>query len=251
MFKYLLTLEYDGSDFHGWIEQPNTLTIQGELNKAISKVTKRAKFKTIGASKTDAGVHALDQKVILKLDFKPNLELFKSAINKALPETIHIIEIVFVDSDFNIRSVKYKEYSYTINDFKYDLKTNRFELNWKYDQIDILKLQNIFNMFIGTHEFKLFSGLSFDEINAKNIITFRNIENIKVERINNRVVIKFKAKGFIRYQIRMIVQSSLNCYLSKRINEFEIKQKLTGEGEKPPFNAPAKGLKLDKIVFNK
>lgn len=250
MFKFLLTLQYDGSDFHGWIEQPNAKTIQGELNKAINKVTKKTTFKTYGTSKTDAGVHAIDQKVVLELTFEPKLELFQMAINKALPETINIISIVKIKDNFNIRDVLFKEYTYTINDHEYDLLTNRFELNWKYSKIDIDKLQIIFDLFVGEHDFKLFSGLNKDDILSTNIKTIRIIESINVERINNKVIINFKAKEFIRYQIRMIVQSALNCYLNKSITQTDIKEKLLGNGEKPPFNAPAKGLKLIKIVFN-
>lgn len=250
MFKFLLTLQYDGSDFHGWIEQSNSKTIQGELNKAIKKVTKQSAFKTYGASKTDAGVHAIDQKVILELAFKPKLILFQKAINKALPETINISSIIEVNQNFNIRDVMFKEYTYTINDNQYDLLTNRFELNWKYAKIEVDKLQDIFNLFIGEHDFKLFSGLSQNEILNSDIKTIRSIENIIVKRINDKVVIHFKAKGFIRYQIRMVVQTSLNCYLNKRITQAEIKTKLQGVGDKPPFNAPPEGLKLIKIVFN-
>ncbi|ATZ17763.1 tRNA pseudouridine(38-40) synthase TruA [Mesoplasma melaleucae] len=250
MFKFLLTLQYDGSDFHGWIDQPNAKTIQGELNKAIKKVTKDTAFKTISASKTDAGVHAVDQKVILKLAFEPKIELFEKAINKALPETIHIASIVKVNDDFNIKNVMYKEYTYTINDHEYNLLTNRFELNWKYAKIDINKLQTIFDLFVGKHDFKLFSGLNEKDFLNSDIKTVRTIETINVERTNNRIIINFKAKGFIRYQIRMIVQSALSCYLDKRITQAEIKDKLLGNGDKPPFNAPAKGLKLNKVVFN-
>ncbi|ATZ21365.1 tRNA pseudouridine(38-40) synthase TruA [Mesoplasma tabanidae] len=250
MFKFLLTLQYDGSDFHGWVEQPNCLTIQGELNKAIRKVTKKAYFKTIGASKTDAGVHAADQKVTLDLKFKPKLELFKKAINKALPETIRVAFIEEIKDNFNIRDVSYKQYSYTINDGIYDLLTNRFELNWNFNKIEVAKLQNIFDLFVGKHDFKLFSGLSDKDLLSSNINTIRSIDSIKVSRINEKIVVNFKAKGFIRYQIRMIVQSALNCYLNKKITKEEIQEKLKGIGDKPPFNAPAKALKLNKIVFN-
>ncbi|AVN60174.1 tRNA pseudouridine(38-40) synthase TruA [Mesoplasma entomophilum] len=250
MFKFLLTLQYDGSDFHGWIEQPNSSTIQGELNKAISKVTKSTKFKTVGASKTDTGVHAIDQKVTLDLEFNPKLELFKKAINKALPETIRISSIEKIENNFNIRDVLYKEYSYTINDGQYNLLTNRFELNWNFGQIDVKKMQSIFDLFVGEHDFKLFSGLNEKDLEVNNIKTIRNIESIKVVRVDDKVIINFKAKGFIRYQIRMIVQSALNCYLDKKISAEQIQEKLQGKGAKPPFNAPAKGLKLNKIVFN-
>ncbi|WFQ95821.1 tRNA pseudouridine synthase A [Mycoplasma feriruminatoris] len=245
----LLTLCYDGSNYHGWINQTNSISIQTTLNKAIKKVIKTKEFKTIGASKTDANVHALDQKVLLIIYFTPILEKFIKAINKALPSDIRILDAKFVDPDFNIREVKYKIYNYYINDDKFDIFTNRYEYFWTHQKIDIIKLQNIFNLFIGFHEFKLFSGLKENEIDQYQ--TKRSIDDIKVLRINNKVVIQFKAAGFIRYQIRIIIANCLNAYLNHKITIDTLVLMLQGIGKKTPFIIDAKGLVLEKIEFNK
>ncbi|ADR24176.1 putative tRNA pseudouridine synthase A [Mycoplasma leachii PG50] len=243
----LLTLCYDGSNYHGWINQINSISIQTVLNKAIKKVIKTSEFKTIGASKTDANVHALDQKVLLIIYFTPILEKFIKAINKALPKDIRILNAKFVNSDFNIREVEYKIYNYYINDYKFDIFTNRYEYFWKHSKIDILKLQEIFNLFVGEHEFKLFSGLKENEWD--NYQTKRIIDDIKVLRINNKVVIQFKATGFIRYQIRIIIANCLNAYLNYKINVNTLIEMLQGIGKKTPFIIEAKGLVLQQIKF--
>ncbi|WP_434324749.1 tRNA pseudouridine synthase A [Mycoplasma capricolum] len=243
----LLTLCYDGSNYHGWINQTNSISIQTVLNKAIKKVIKTSEFKTIGASKTDANVHALDQKVLLIIYFTPILEKFINAINKALPEDIRILNAKFVDPNFNIREVDYKIYNYYINDHKFDIFTNRYEYFWKHSKIDILKLQEIFNLFIGEHEFKLFSGLKENEWD--NYQTKRIIDDIKVLRINNKVVIQFKATGFIRYQIRIIIANCLNAYLNYKVNINTLTKMLQGIGKKTPFIIKAKGLVLQEIKF--
>ncbi|CEA11136.1 tRNA pseudouridine synthase A [Mycoplasma capricolum subsp. capripneumoniae] len=243
----LLTLCYDGSNYHGWINQTNSISIQTVLNKAIKKVIKTSEFKTIGASKTDANVHALDQKVLLIIYFTPILEKFINAINKALPEDIRILNAKFVDPNFNIREVDYKIYNYYINDYKFDIFTNRYEYFWKHSKIDILKLQEIFNLFIGEHEFKLFSGLKENEWD--NYQTKRIIDDIKVLRINDKVVIQFKATGFIRYQIRIITANCLNAYLNYKVNINTLTEMLQGIGKKTPFIIKAKGLVLQEIKF--
>ncbi|EXU60694.1 tRNA pseudouridine synthase A [Mycoplasma mycoides] len=245
----LLSLCYDGSNYHGWINQTNAISIQTTLNKAIKKVIKTDQFKTIGASKTDTNVHALDQKVLLIIYFTPILEKFIKAINKALPSDIKILDAKFVDPNFNIREVEYKIYHYYINDHQFDIFTNRYEYFWKHQKIDIIKLQEIFNLFIGEHEFKLFSGLKENEWNQYQ--TKRTIDDIKVLRINNKVVIEFKASGFIRYQIRIIIANCLNAYLNHKISTTKLVEMLKGIGKKTPFIIDAKGLVLQKIQFNK
>lgn len=249
MYGILLTLCYDGSNYHGWIHQNNAVTIQDVLESAVKRVTKNKNFKTIGTSKTDSGVHALDQKVLLVIHFKPILEVFIKALNKALPSDVQILNASFVQPSFNLREVKQKTYSYYINDSEFDIFKQRFEYYWKHGQINIDKLQQIFDLFIGEHEFKLFSGLKDDELESIN--TKRTIESIKVFRNKeNRVQIQFKAYGFIRYQIRMIVANALNCYLNKKVTVEQIKEMLKGNGNKNPFIAESKGLVLEKIEFN-
>ncbi|ATZ18552.1 tRNA pseudouridine synthase A [Williamsoniiplasma somnilux] len=247
MMSLLLTLAYDGSDYSGWVIQKKHLTIQGELNKAIKNVIKNNDFKTIGSSKTDAHVHASDQKVLLTINFEiKNLERFQQALNKALSTAIQILSIEIVSSDFNIRHARQKEYEYTLNDVDTNVFSARFEEQWKYGKIDIAKLQSILKVFIGEHDFKLFSGLSLEE--QKTITTVRTIENIKVLRIDNKVKIIFNGKAFIRYQIRMIVGTALKAYLGK-VSLSTISEKLQGSGTKLPYVANAAGLCLKKIIF--
>ncbi|AUF83335.1 tRNA pseudouridine(38-40) synthase TruA [Mesoplasma syrphidae] len=247
--KYLLSLSYDGTDYCGWVIQPKQPTIQGELEKALKRITKTSNFKVLGASKTDAGVHALDQKVLLTIEFVPNLAQFKSALNKSLPSDIRVIDIISVSESFDVRRVAQKTYHYLINDQIDDIFSQRFELRWNKQAIDIVKLQQIFNAFIGTHDFKLFSGLN--ELEKKTIKTVRQIDTINIFRnSNNRIVVEFKAKGFIRYQIRMIVGVALYAYQNKQLSIEIINQKLQGIGEKSPIVAIAKGLCLQKIKYS-
>lgn len=248
MYCFLLTLSYDGSQAKGWVIQNNQRTIQGELNKAIKKVIKTNDFKTLGASKTDAGVHAKAQKVLLTCNFNPTkLDYFVFALNKALPSDIKILDFCSVDSSFNVRQAKTKIYTYTINDGAYDVFQARYQLQWEHGIIDLEKLQNILNLFVGTHDFKLFSGLSTQEIIEMK--TIRTIDAITVARIDSKVVITFVGQKFIRYQIRMIVGAALSAYLNKKITQIEIQIKLKGIGDKASIVIEPNGLCLEKIIF--
>jgi len=245
----LLSLSYDGSNYHGWVIQKNQKTVQQVLQQSIKKLIKTTDFKVLGASKTDAGVHANDQKVLLMVNFSiKNLAAFKSALNKILPLDIRVNQLKNVSLDFNVRSVKEKVYEYLLNDGEFNLVTQRFETQFPQQKISVQQLNKILQLFVGEHDYFLFSGLSTKE--RELVSTIRTINSIKVQRVQGKVKITFKAKGFIRYQIRMIVGASLMCLTNpKRLNEQQIEQMLTGVGKKNLFLAPPNGLILKKIIY--
>ena len=110
---YRLHLQYDGSNYYGWQTQPNVPTIQGELNKAIESFLKSNKFKTIGAGRTDKGVHALDQVVKLAIEHEIPLEQIKMGVNRNLPGEINIQSLFRENGDYHpIRDTNGKEYHY-------------------------------------------------------------------------------------------------------------------------------------------
>jgi tRNA pseudouridine38-40 synthase len=203
----------------------------------------------LGASKTDAGVHANDQKVKLSLNFNiENLATFQIGLNKILPGEIHLEKIKKVSAAFQVRQVKQKTYEYVINTGKFNWKTQRFEIFYQDHFFDQKELNRLFQLFVGEHEFFLFSGLSQAE-RAK-FITKRTIDQIVVYQQKKKIKIVFQASGFLRYQIRMIIGSVLTCYLNpQRLNEAQIKEKLLGIGLKPNFLAPPNGLVLKTIRY--
>ncbi|AGM24771.1 tRNA pseudouridine synthase A [Spiroplasma chrysopicola] len=246
MLNLLLTLEYDGFDYKGWIKQKNALTIQGELEKAFFNVC-QIKLWTLGASKTDAGVHACDQKVLVKIPFQPkDLVFFIKTVSYSLPLNINIKNYVVVDENFNVRDTKEKEYIYTINDQDYDLVNHRYELRTK-QQYDEERLHTIAQIFVGEHDFAFFSGVKIGET----IKTVRTINTIDVARDKTKKIkIHFKGKGFIRYQIRMIVQNILECYHG-RVTIETLQEQLANPpaGKTTIFSAKPYGLCLAKIIY--
>src|ERR1700691_3538626 len=95
-----LTLAYDGADFHGWQPQPGVPTIQGALNDAASKITQE-KISVQGASRTDAGVHALGQVAHFKTQSALSALEFQRALNALLPPTIRVVAAEEVGPDFH------------------------------------------------------------------------------------------------------------------------------------------------------
>ncbi|AXK51040.1 tRNA pseudouridine(38-40) synthase TruA [Spiroplasma alleghenense] len=247
-YYFLLKLAYNGTNYSGWVIQKKQKTIQGCLNKAIKNVIKSDEFRTIGASKTDAGVHALDQKVWLQTQFKPNLSGFMAGVNKALPSDIRIIEIIEVNEEFHVRNTFEKIYKYQINNGEYDLLSENWTNFYNRQKLCLEELRKYAELFVGIHDFFAFSGLSLEE--KEQINTNREIKSILVEEeSNNNFAFYFKAKGFIRYQIRTIVQTILALCENKITIDF-VKDSLEGIFvKKMPYRANPKGLILLEISY--
>ncbi|AGR42453.1 tRNA pseudouridine(38-40) synthase TruA [Spiroplasma diminutum] len=245
MYYYLFTIQYDGTDFCGWAKQKGQKTIQGELEKSIFRVARNSSFRIVGASKTDSGVHAEDQKAWVELNFKPNKIGFLNALNRSLPLGIKVIEMQEIEQSFRVRNCKQKTYEYKINLGEDNVFENRF-LFYPKQKLDINKLKESLNLFIGEHDFYNFSGLKEDE--KELIETKRNIDYIETTLDNNIFIITFKAKGFIRYQIRMIVGACI-AYSSNKISLEQIKAVLKQKEGKLPFIANPEGLILKKINY--
>ena len=97
-----LILSYDGSDFCGWQVQPKLRTVQGEIEKAIFKITKE-QIRITGSGRTDTGVHALGQVAHFKTQKDLPIKAFKEGLNQELPNDIQIIEAQFVSENFHAR----------------------------------------------------------------------------------------------------------------------------------------------------
>ncbi|AKX34582.1 tRNA pseudouridine synthase A [Spiroplasma litorale] len=246
MFYYLLTTAYDGTDFAGWAKQKNKKTIQGEIEKAFEKVAPNSKFRMVGASKTDSGVHAKDQKVWTELSFEPNVSGFLLAINKTLPIGIKILKMEKIEKEYRVRNCKYKIYMYSIKFNNLDISNNRFSYFSK-RILDLNKLKKALKCFEGKHNFINYSGLN--EAEAKEINPNRSVDKIWVKKSNDGYQIFFKAKGFIRYQIRMMMGATI-AFANNKIDLNKIINVLNLKDKKMPYKAESCGLTLLKIVNN-
>jgi tRNA pseudouridine38-40 synthase len=195
-----LTIQYDGSDYHGWQVQPGLATVQGEIAEAIKNLT-GCDVQVNGASRTDAGVSALGQVANIKIDSAIPTENLAKAITQKLPDQIVIAEAVEVDDDFDaISSVKTKLYRYTI----YTGQTRpvlQIKHCWhRPGSLDIKKMQKAGEKLLGKNDFKSFACAADTRQSS-----IRTITQCRITGDGDWIYFDVAADGFLYNMVRNIV----------------------------------------------
>ena len=199
MKRVMLIVAYDGTEYHGWQVQPNARTIEGELNRCLSELLQED-IQVIGASRTDAGVHAKGNIAVFDTDARMPAEKISYALNQRLPKDIVIQKSCQVDADFHPRHCDTrKTYSYHIyrGEFPMPLRT-RYSY-FTYVPLDVTKMREVAAFFLGEHDFK-----SFCSANTQVESTVRTIEFLDVTEDDQELVITIRGNGFLYNMVRII-----------------------------------------------
>lgn len=158
----MLTVAYDGTNYSGWQIQPNKETIEGVLNRELSRLLNE-EIKVVGASRTDSGVHAEGAVCVFDTESKIPGDKFSYAINQTLPEDIRIRNSKEVDITFHPRRVNSrKTYRYRI---RHDEFPNPLDARYSYHvytKLDIEAMRRACEFIKGKHDFKSFCSVHTD-----------------------------------------------------------------------------------------
>ncbi|MCX7927511.1 MAG: tRNA pseudouridine(38-40) synthase TruA [Candidatus Omnitrophica bacterium] len=241
-----LTIQYDGTNYHGWQAQKNTsYTIQTIIEKNLRRIL-RHKVKLIAAGRTDSGVHALMQVAHFKTNSGIDLKKLKLGINSLLPDDIKIAKIEQVSADFHSRyQVKEKTYRYVILNRDYPCVFMRnFEYFYPFP-LDIRKMKKAARFLIGRHDFSSFCSNNKKNVRSKH----RQIKKINIKRKDSRIYIDITGSGFLYTMVRSIVGTLIEVGRGKilpgQIQHILEKRNRCLAGP----TAPAKGLCLLRIDY--
>jgi tRNA pseudouridine38-40 synthase len=242
MQNYKILLAYDGTDFRGWQRQPGERTVQGTVEEAVFRIT-RKKTALHGAGRTDAGVHALAQAANFRVTTRlADEELFR-ALNAVLPWDVRILGLEKAPPDFEARrSARSKVYEYRIirapriSPFDF-----RYALHWPFS-LDLRAMRAAAPLFARREDFTAFS--SNRERNP-----VRAVRRSEVRKRGDEVVYTVEADGFLRYMVRTIVGTLLEIgrgkYPPERVEEIFRGRERSLAGP----TAPAKGLCLVRVDY--
>lgn len=211
--KFALGIQYNGSNYHGWQRQKNILTVQEEIENALSKVANH-NIKVICSGRTDAGVHSIGQVIDFTTTALRNDYSWTVGVNGYLPKNISVQWIREVPLNFSARySAIHRSYRYLI--YNHNCRTSiAFERSHHvYRKLNIKKMYKEAQSLLGEHDFS-----SFRASGCQSYSTWRNIKKINIFGLDNWVIIDITANSFLYRMVRNIVGSLIQVSFLKENN---------------------------------
>jgi tRNA pseudouridine38-40 synthase len=244
MHNFRITIQYDGTNYHGWQIQANGRTVQGELTKVLSLLDHRP-VTVYGAGRTDAGVHAEGQvaNVYLERNFDPRL--LRDAINGNLDRDIRVVDATRAPEGFNARySARQKTYLYRI--WTGDVVSpfaNRYVHHFR-GELDLNEMKRAASLLIGTHDFTAFTVSSSDAEDH-----LRTILELRTDKNEDEIHVSVTADGFLRYMVRTIVGTLIEVGRGRMSGENVASILRSLDRSKAGPSAPANGLTLVRVDY--
>jgi tRNA pseudouridine38-40 synthase len=250
--NYRLTLQYDGTDFHGWQMQGDSeRTVQGELTRVLSLLDGR-EVVVHGSGRTDAGVHAEEQVASVQLLREISTDKLRGAINGNLARDVRVIRAEVAEDDFHARfSARGKTYLYRIVNEKV---VSPFWVRYACQEarpLDLERMKEAAQLFTGEHDWTAFSSAQTDAQSKVRAVTELTIAARFDERACSTLIeIRASANGFLRYMVRSIAGALLAVGRGE-LTPSEVERAIES-GERPLSiaTAPAHGLTLLRVHYD-
>lgn len=239
-----LIVAYDGTNYHGWQVQKNGITIESELNRCLTELLQEP-IEVIGASRTDAGVHAMGNVAVFDTCSRMPAEKISYALNQRLPEDIRIQKSEEVDADWHPRYCdSRKTYEYRIYRGEFPMPLKRLYALHIYYNVDLEKMREAAKFFVGEHDFK-----SFCQVGAQVKSTVRTVYDVSIIEEGADLVIRVTGGGFLYNMVRIMAGTLLEVGKGK-IEPGQIPEIIQAKDrEAAGPTAPAHGLTLIKYEF--
>jgi tRNA pseudouridine38-40 synthase len=248
--NFKLTIQYDGTDFHGWQMQGEQRTVQGELTKALSLID-GAPVVVHGSGRTDAGVHAEGQVANVQLQKQITTEKLRAAINGNVGKDVRVLEVQAVDDEFHARySALEKTYVYRIVNGPV---ISPFWLRYAHHDsraFEVERMARCAELFVGTHDWTAFSSAQSESETRERTIT----RLIVTSRWDGRgrcslIEMSVSADGFLRYMVRSIAGTLMAVGRGEMTNENVARLIDEGDRSLAAATAPADGLTLLHVSY--
>jgi tRNA pseudouridine38-40 synthase len=200
--RYALGIEYDGSDFFGWQRLSHGASLQGAVEKALSRVADHP-VEVVCCGRTDSGVHAICQVVHFDSEAQRDERAWVLGTNSSLPGAIRILWAQPVPQDFHARySARARRYRYTILNRRVQPALERFRAAWERAPLDAERMHRAAQALVGEHDFSAFRTVHCQAPHAR-----RQLHSIALRRAAERVVMEVQANAFLHHMVRNIMGS--------------------------------------------
>lgn len=197
--RILIRVSYDGTAYSGWQIQPNATTVEGTLRQAVCSLF-GADIELIGASRTDAGVHALGNVAVFDVDTRIPAPKIAYALNVRLPDDIRVWQSIQVEDGWHPRHNDcVKTYEYSIYNDTFENPKKRLYSHFYYGNLDVDMMRKAAAYFIGEHDFSAFCSAG-SQVADK----VRTIYSLDVIQDGREIVLRVKGNGFLYNMVRII-----------------------------------------------
>jgi len=203
MKRWKCTIQYDGTLFHGFQIQRNKRTVQGEIEKILTRMNNGNPVRITASGRTDSGVHAVGQVFHFDTTTTSLSETaWKRALNAQLPEDIYVKDVQEVSTEFHARfGVKEKEYRYFIRNAKeIDIFRRNYVYHFPYP-LNLQKMSSACKFLEGTHDFTTFSSPRSTVKGDK----IRTIYEASCKKEEENIIFTFRGSGFLYNMVRIMV----------------------------------------------
>lgn len=244
MNRIVLGIEYDGSAYAGWQWQDGKRTLQGELERALSKIAVQP-ITVLCAGRTDAGVHALEQVVHFDSPVNRDLRAWLMGGNSHLPDDIRITWARPALADFHARySAIARFYRYIISNRPVKSALLRNQATWCYQPLDAGRMHRAAQHLLGEHDFSSFRAQSCQSVSPNRLMYF-----IEVYRQGEQVIIDLCANAFLHHMVRNIAGVLMEIGAGKQPADWTKQLLDLKDRTRAAMTAPPQGLHLAGVYY--
>ena len=242
--RLALAVEYDGSSFRGWQQQPGGGTVQDALQDALQQFA-RMPVSVVCAGRTDAGVHALGQVVHLDTQLERSMFAWVRGANTFLPAAVAVRWAQIVANDFHARASAYsRHYRYLLINRAHRTGVWHGKAGWYHHPLDVAAMQTAADLLLGERDFSAFRAAECQAISPVKIM-----RRAEVRRFDDLIVFDFEASAFLHHMVRNLVGSLVAVGQGKHAPEWIAELLTRGDRRLAAPTFAAAGLYLAAVRY--